>query len=128
MPSTSTRTGAAGSAQKGDTSAPWKCRPISWRRAFLPSRLSWSTASGADYYDVARGSLSGLPDRSYGDCLRDDLAATGTTDADIPDPGSRGFAIDVAHDDQPLRIFVVTATQRVHEDMTNLLERFRMMD
>jgi hypothetical protein len=53
--------------------------------------LSWSTTGGADYYDVARGSLSGLADRSYGDCLQDDLAATGTTDADIPGPGSGFF-------------------------------------
>jgi hypothetical protein len=52
--------------------------------------LSWTPTSGADYYDLARGSLTEIHDRTYGACLRNDLAATSTTDSDLPDPGS-GF-------------------------------------
>jgi hypothetical protein len=54
------------------------------------TELSWTPTSGADHFDLARGSLSDIHDRSYGACLRDDLAATSTTDSGNPDPGN-GF-------------------------------------
>ena len=54
--------------------------------------------SGADRYDVARGSLGELDGESYGACLAEDLTERRLEDTDTPLPGE-GFFYLVRGDD-----------------------------
>jgi hypothetical protein len=56
-------------------------------------QLSWEDAgaSGVASYNLYRGSLAGLPERSYGSCLASGLPDTSTVDEATPAPGEGWF-------------------------------------
>lgn len=52
--------------------------------------LSWGTASGADAYEVERGTIPSFASGDYGSCLAEGLFQMTYADTDIPAPG-QGF-------------------------------------
>ena len=61
------------------------------RGASNETQLSWTTASGADAYQVTRGTLTSFATGDYGSCLAQGLFQTSYTDPAIPAPGQGYF-------------------------------------